>query len=71
MKQPQSAYEKSEKILTPNEFIQALKGLHDYSRAIGSSNGEALIMHAGSYYRLFSEVVDSYTNMWEKAKSGT
>ena len=66
MEEVRNAYDKSDEILTPEEFTQALKGLRDYSRAISQSNGEILLMHAGSYYRLFSKVVDSYNNMWEK-----
>jgi hypothetical protein len=68
MSETKSAYERSEEILTPAEFTQELKGLQDYARAMGQSNGEILLMHAGSYHRLFSKLVDSYTNMWEKAK---
>lgn len=68
MEETRTAYERSEEILNPDDFVKSLKGLHDYAQAIAGANGHAKVMHAGSYYRLFSKVVDSYLNMWEKTE---
>ncbi len=62
-----NAYERSPDIFTPEEMEQALTGLHDLAKAIAKANGHAKTMFAGNYYRLYSKVVDSYKNMWEKA----